>query len=308
MELTIISTLYNSKRFLEQFLVEMVQAVEQTNIKKYELIFVNDGSPDASLAFLLEKQKTIPNIKIVDLSRNFGHHYAIQAGLFQAKGDYIFTIDNDLETSPSFFITCYNKIKEDTSIDVVYGYQEIRKGKFLENFGGKLFWWLINKISDVKIPENILTERIYTKQYLDSLLSLGDANLFLGGMAHWVGYRQVGIPVLKKLREGKSTYTTRKRIDLMVQAVTSFSGKPLEYLFYSGLFITFFSVLFIIILLILKFVNGNTIQLGWTSIVMINVLILGIITTFLGLMGIYLFKIFRQVQGRPNFIIKKIYE
>ena len=89
---------------------------------------------------------------------------------------------------------------------------------------------------------------------------------------------------------------------------TSFSGKPLEYLFYSGLFITFFSMIFIFILFILKFVNGNNIQLGWTSLIMINVLILGIITTFLGLMGIYLFKIFRQVQARPNFIIKKVYE
>jgi putative glycosyltransferase len=308
MKLSIVTTLYKSERFLEQFITETQNAISLINITDYEIIFVNDGSPDNSLQYLLNKKKEINEIKIVDLSRNFGHHYAIQAGLFQASGDYIFTIDNDLETSPSFLITCFNKIQSDSSIDVVYGYQETRKGKFLENFGGKLFWWLINKISDVKIPENILTERIYTKQYLNSLLSLGDANLFLGGMAHWVGYNQVGIPVEKKIREGKSTYTTRKRIDLMVQAVTSFSGKPLEYLFYSGLFITFFSMIFIIILFILKFVNGNNIQLGWTSLIMINVLILGIITTFLGLMGIYLFKIFRQVQARPNFIIKKIYE
>ena len=176
-----------------------------------------------------------------------------------------------------------------------------------ESLGGKIFWWAINKFSDVKIPKNILTERLMKREYVDSLLTLGDANLFLGGMLHWTGYNQVGLPISKGVRDGKSTYSTRKRIELMVQAITSFTGKPLEYLFYSGLLITFGSIVSIIYLIVKKIIYGDVVQLGWTSIIAINILMLGILSTFLGLIGIYLFKIFRQVQNRPNTIIRKIY-
>ena len=145
------------------------------------------------------------------------------------------------------------------------------------------------------------------RKYVDSLLLLGDANLFLGGMMYWAGFNQKGLPVEKKLRIGKSTYSTKKRMELMLQAITSFSGKPLEYLFYTGIFITLGSLLTIFYFVIKKMMFGDTVQLGWTSLVVLNVLILGIISTFLGLIGIYMFKIFKQVQNRPNTIIRNIY-
>jgi putative glycosyltransferase len=147
-----------------------------------------------------------------------------------------------------------------------------------------------------------------TKQYVNELLRLQDANLFIGGMFYWVGFNQKGISVKKGQREGASTYSVKRRAELMLQAITSFSGKPLEWLFYIGVTISFFSFLFLVYLAIQKIIHQDEVQLGWTSIVAINVLILGIISTFLGLIGIYIFKIFKQVQGRPNAIIKKIYE
>jgi len=167
---------------------------------------------------------------------------------------------------------------------------------------------LINKLSDTKIPHNILTERLMTKQYVESLLRLQDANVFLGGMMYWVGFNQKGLPIKKGQRKGASTYSVKRRAELMLQAITSFSGKPLEWLFYFGLTISFFSTLFIVYLVAQKIIHQDEVQLGWTSIVAINVLILGVISTFLGIIGIYIYKIFRQVQGRPNAIIKKIYE
>ncbi len=308
MTLSVVTTLYKSKPFLETFLKEIIEAIQNIEIQKFELIFVNDGSPDESVAYLLERKKEISQIKVIDLSRNFGHHYAIQAGLNYASGEYVFLIDNDLETPPSVLVDYYNEIKKDTSIDVVYGYQESRKGNFIEKKAGSIFWVLINKLSDTKIPHNILTERLMTKQYVDELLRLQDANLFIGGMFYWVGFNQKGIAVKKGLREGASTYTLKRRAQLMLQAITSFSGKPLEGLFYFGLLISFSSVLFLIYLAFQKIIHEDEVQLGWTSIVAINVLILGVISTFLGLIGIYIYKIFRQVQGRPNAIIKKIYE
>lgn len=307
MKISVVTTLYQSKIFLEQFLTEIQLALKDIQCENYELIFVNDGSPDDSLTFLIEKKKAIKEITIIDLSRNFGHHYAIQAGLNFAKGDYVFLIDNDLETPPSVLIEFYNEIKNDSTIDVVYGYQEDRKGNFIEKHTGSIFWVLINKLSDTKIPHNILTERLMTREYVNALLRMQDANLFLGGMMHWVGFNQKGIAVKKGQRIGAGTYSLKRRAELMLQAITSFSGKPLEWLFYFGIIISFGSVLFIIYLGIRKLIQQDEVELGWTSIVAINVLILGVISTFLGIIGIYIYKIFKQVQGRPNAIIKKIY-
>ena len=307
MKLSIVSTLYKSRGFLDDFLSETIDAIHKINVEDFEIIFVNDGSPDDSLPFLIQKKTTIPQIKIIDLSRNFGHHYAMQIGLEHAQGDFVFLIDNDLEVPPSFLIECFYEINNDQDLDVVYGFQEVRKGKFIENIGGAIFWSALNLFSDVKIPKNMLTERLMRRQYVDSLLTLGDANLFLGGMMHWSGFHQKGLPVTKRTRKGESTYSITKRMELMVQAITSFSGKPLEYLFYLGLLITSASVAMIIYIFIQKIIYGNTVQVGWTSLITINVLILGIISTFLGLIGIYIFKIFKQVQNRPNAIIKRIY-
>ena len=308
MKLSVVTTLYKSRPFLATYLKEILASIQEIKIDNYELIFVNDGSPDDSVKFLLEQKKEIPQIKIVDLSRNFGHHYAIQAGLGYASGDFIFLIDNDLETPPTVLIDYYNEIKKDETLDVVYGYQEIRKGNFIEKKAGSIFWILINKLSDTKIPHNILTERLMTKQYVSELLRLQDANLFIGGMMYWIGFNQKGIAVKKGKREGASTYSLKRRAQLMLQAITSFSGKPLEWLFYFGLLISFCSIVFLIYLAFRKIIHQDEVQLGWTSIVAINILILGVISTFLGLIGIYIFKIFKQVQGRPNVIIKKIYE
>jgi putative glycosyltransferase len=307
MKLSVVSTLYKSRVFLEDFLTETIEAIKKLNIEDFEIIFVNDGSPDDSLLFLIHKKTTIPQIKIIDLSRNFGHHYAMQVGLQHTKGDFVFLIDNDLEVSPSFIMECFTEMDNHQDLDVVYGFQEVRKGKFIENIGGSIFWTLLNKFSDVKIPKNILTERLMKRDYVDSLLTLGDANLFLGGMMYWTGYNQKGLSVKKRTRKGESTYSLTKRMELMIQAITSFSGKPLEYLFYLGLLITSTSIGVIIYIVIKKIIYGDTVQMGWTSLITLNVLILGILSTFLGLIGIYIFKIFKQVQGRPNAIIKRIY-
>jgi len=308
MKISVVTTLYKSKVFLDEFIAEIQIALNQIQCIDYELVFVNDGSPDDSLQHLINRKREIPQIKLIDLSRNFGHHYAIQVGLDYASGEYIFLIDNDLETSPRVLVDFYGEMNNDNSLDVVYGYQEVRKGMWLERLTGSIFWVLINKLSDTKIPHNILTERLMTKQYVESLLQMQDANLFLGGMMYWVGFNQKGLPIKKGLRKGANTYSLKKRAELMLQAITSFSGKPLVWLFYFGLAISFFSTLFIIFLIVEKIIHQGEVQLGWTSIVAINVLILGIISTFLGIIGIYIYKIFRQVQGRPNAIIRRIYE
>lgn len=305
MKLSVVTTLYRSKPFLGKFFEQITGEIKKNNITDYEIVVVNDGSPDDSLEYCIEAQKTYPQIRIVDLSRNFGHHYALQAGLEFASGDYVYMADNDLETPASFLTTCYQEINGD--YDLIYGVQEKRKGHFVEKFGGSIFWSVFNYLSDTKVPANILTECLMTRKFVDELLKLQDSNLFLAGMIHWVGLNKKEIEVKKGQREGQSTYTFKKRVQLMIQALTTFSGKPLELLFYIGLFITFCSVAFLLFIVGQKLILGDQVSVGWTSVIAINVLSLGLLSTFLGLIGLYVFRIYKQVQGRPNHLIKKIY-
>lgn len=304
-ELSIVSTMYRSRGFLETFLAECLQAAVAAGCEHYEIVLVNDGSPDDSVAYAMQRCQDIAQLVVVDLSRNFGHHHAIHAGMRHARGALVFVIDCDLEVRPSVLAEFLAKQRQ-TGADLVFGYQEARKGGWLEKVSGQVFWWGINVLSDVRIPENMLTERVMTRRFVQALLSMGDYNLFLGGMMSWTGFVQVGLPVAKRQREGRSSYTLGKRVQLMVNAVSSFSSKPLTWLFNAGMAITFASFSYVAYLVFRKLVFGDAL-LGFTSMMGLMAMSLGVMTTALGLVGIYLGKVYNQVQNRPNYIVKDIY-
>jgi putative glycosyltransferase len=229
----------------------------------------------------------------------------MQAGLAHARGELIFLIDCDLEVSPSVLKEFLRK-RHESGADLVYGYQESRKGGWFEKISGGLFWKGFNWLSDIKIPENILTERIMTRRFVDGLLQLGDRNLFMGGMMTWTGFDQIGIPIAKKQRDGDSTYTLLKRLRLMVNAVSSFSSQPLIWLFNAGISITLLSLAFVTYLVLRKLLFDDAL-LGFTSVMAAIALSLGILTTGLGVVGIYLGKIFNQVQNRPTYIVRDVH-
>jgi putative glycosyltransferase len=303
--LSIVSTMYRSRPFLERFLDECLEAIAEIQCQDFEIVLVNDGSPDDSLRYAVERKRGIAQLVVVDLSRNFGHHHAIQAGLQHARGDLVFLIDCDLEVSPRVLSEFYRK-QQESNADLVYGYQEARKGGVFERISGGLFWKGFNLLSETKIPENIATERIMTRRFVDALLQLGDRNIFMGGMMSWTGFDQLGLPLAKKLREGRSTYTLTRRISLMVNAVSAFSAQPLVWLFHTGVTITLLSFAYVLYLLLRKLAFDDTFM-GFTSIMGLLALSLGIMTTAIGVVGIYLGKVFTQVQNRPTYIVKNIY-
>lgn len=303
--ISIVSTIYRSRPFLEQFLAECLGVLSDIKCSHFEILLVNDGSPDDSLAYVLDRRVDIPQLAIIDLSRNFGHHHAIQAGLQHARGELVFLIDCDLEVSPLILSEFHHKFRE-SGCDVVFGYQEARKGGRFEQISGGLFWKGFNLLSDIKIPENILTERIMSRRYVEALLQMGDRNLFLGGMMSWTGFQQIGLPVVKKQRAGSSTYTLMRRIGLMVNAVSSFSAQPLLWLFNTGIIITLLSFSFAFYLIFRKLFFDDAL-LGFTSLMTVMMLSLGILTTATGVVGIYLGKVFTQVQNRPTYIVRDIY-
>ena len=305
MKLSIVTTLYRSQQYINEF-YELISINANKITSDFEIIFVNDGSPDKSVETVLELRKNDNKVKLIDLSRNFGHHYAIMAGLNFASGEYIYLTDCDLEVSPETILEFHQKISTQ-EIDVVYGFQEERKGKFIEKTGGSLFWKIINKFGNLDIPQNVVTERLMSRKYVENLISLGDKNLFLAGMMSWTGFRQIGIPVKKKQRKGNSTYSVVKRIKLATEAITSFSIVPLKLMFNFGIIITFASIIGIVFIVVRKLIFPDHVLIGYTSLMIMIMFALGVIVCSLGVIGMYLSKIFIQTQNRPLYIVKNIY-
>lgn len=305
MQLSVVSTIYKSETFLEGFILEIIDAIKEIQINNYEIVFVLDGITDNSKVFLLNKKKEIPQIKIIELSRNFGHHYAVLSGLRYAKGELVFLIDCDLEVSPSVLIS-FKDIIDAKNVDVVYGVQKTRKGGFIERKLGRFFWKLFNLLSDTKVPNNVVTERLMKREYKNALISLGDKNIFLGGMMYWVGFNQYGVEIEKKKRNEKSTYSLSKRVSLLFEAITSFSEKPIKIVFNAGIVISSLSFCISILLLARKIFYPETILLGFTSLMVMLLLLLGVVLLAVGIVGIYLARVFKQVQNRPEYVIKSI--
>lgn len=303
--ISIVATMYRSRAFLEEFLNQCLAALAKLECRDFEIVLVNDGSPDDSLDWAVARRAQLPQLVVVDLSRNFGHHAAMQAGLSLARGELIFLIDCDLEVSPLVLVDMHAKLTQ-TRSDAVYGYQEARKGGWVERRAGGMFYRVFNSMSDVRIPENMTTERLMTRRFVQASLQLGDKNLFIGGMLAWTGYQQIGIPIPKGQREGASSYTFMRRIRLMVDAISAFSAQPLQLLFNAGVSITGLSLMYIAYLIARKVLFDDTLT-GFTSVMALVALSLGITTMGLGVIGIYLGKVYKQVQNRPTFIVRDVH-
>lgn len=304
MKLSVVTTLYKSAPYIFEFFIRIKkQILEITD--DYEIIFVNDGSPDESLKIALDIFQNEENVTIIEFSRNFGHHDAMRAGLSNANGDFVFLIDCDLEENPELLKEFWNKLNSNKNIDVVFGYQEKRKGKLLEKISGKLYYKIFNSFSKIKIKENLLTVRLMTKSYVKSLISFNENNYIIGGIFELTGYNQLGIAVRKE-DKGKSSYSLFHKFSLLVNSITSFSNKPLELIFYIGLITSALSFFGLIIILLNKLLYGYLV--GWASIIFLIIFTFGFNVTIIGIIGIYLSKIFNEVKNRPNYIIKNIYK
>lgn len=308
MKLSIIATLYRSSLFLEEFCQRITVAAQQQVGSEYELILVNDGSPDASMQIALELQSRHPSIKVVDLSRNFGHHAAIVAGLELSIGERILLMDCDLEEQPEW-LQLFSEKMDESGVDVVYGVQQKRTASAASNLFGELFWSALNFMSSVRIPHNPMTCRLMTRRYVDALLSVQDRVLYLAGTFAWTGFTQMAIPLIKtpRITLQKSSYNLSRKLMQVVDSFASFSVAPLMVLFLTGLLIWAGSVFFALSILIEKLLYPETVLSGFTSI-MISIWFLGgTIILGTGIIGLYIAKIFQEAKRRPLYIIRKVY-
>jgi putative glycosyltransferase len=303
-KLSIVATLYQSAPYIAEFHRRASVAAARQVGDDYEIILVNDGSPDQSLTLAVQLTEIDDHVVVVDLSRNFGHHKAMMTGLAAARGERIFLIDSDLEEEPEW-LPSFAEQMEAESCDVVYGVQASRRGSFFEQFSGAVFYRAFRMLTGVAQPNNIVTARLMSRRYLDALLRHEERELNIGGLWIVTGFKQVQFPV-RKHATSPTTYSLSRKLSHLVNAVTSFSSLPLVFTFYSGLLISMTAV-FYILYLVARYFSVSSPPDGYTSIIASIWLFSGLIILFVGMQGIYIAKIFSEVKQRPYTIVRQIY-
>lgn len=304
MKLSIVSTLYNSSDFLSEFHARSTSAAKAYSGDAYEIVLVNDGSPDDSLLKAIALSEIDPHVIVVDLSRNFGHHHAMMAGMEYSRGEHVFLLDCDLEESPEW-LSDFGQDMSDKDCDVVFGVQASRKGGPFEKWSGELYYWMLKHLVDIDHPKNVLTVRLMSRRYVDALLQHRESEIVISFLWVITGFMQHPRAVEKKSR-GKTNYTLFKKLSHAVNTVTSFSSRPLVYIFFTGIWIFIASMAYVTYLIINRLIFSAPVD-GWTSVIASIWLLGGITISFIGVIGIYIVKIFKETKARPNIIVRSVH-
>jgi putative glycosyltransferase len=304
MKLSVVATLYLSERYVVEFCARASAAARQIAGDDYEIVLVNDGSPDRSLDVAVQVASTDKHVIVVDLSRNFGHHKAIMTGLEAATGEHVFLVDSDLEEEPEWLLR-FAQAMDSEEGDVVFGVQGNRKGQGFERLTGRIFYKLFRLLTGIAQPDNIVTARLMSRRYVNALLLHRERELNIGGLWIITGFKQTKLEV-QKHSSSPTTYSFSRKISHLVNAVTSFSSLPLVFTFYAGLLISL-SAVFYILLLLGRYFSASSPPDGYTSIIASIWLFSGLIIFFMGVQGIYIAKIFSEVKQRPYSIVRHVY-
>lgn len=305
--ISIVVPVYNEENLTDELVRRLVN-LDLGNYNK-EIIFVNDGSKDNTLPQLILEQYRHPDIiKVVDLSRNFGHQLAITAGMDLASGDAIVTIDGDLQDPPELIPAFIKKWEE--GYEVVHGIRNKRDGEsWFKLFTAKIFYRLLSKLSDTKIPLDTGDFKLIDKKVGDALREIRENSRYIRGIISWIGFKSTGVQYDREKRHaGKTKFSLYKMMKFSVDGILSFSTRPLYISILLGMFFSLFSFLWIIYIFI-NYMAGNLISVtGWASIIIAVLMVGGFNLMFIGVIGIYIGRIFRESQKRPLYIVNTIYQ
>jgi glycosyltransferase involved in cell wall biosynthesis len=301
--LSVVIPCYNEAAILAE-LHRRVSAVCRETVSDYELVLVNDGSADETWPILVSLSADDPNLVCVNLSRNHGHQLALTAGLSLCRGERIFILDADLQDPPELLPTMMAAI--DNGADVAYGQREQRDGETaFKRATAYLFYRLMNLIADQHIPEDAGDFRLITRRVLRVFSAMPESHRFIRGMIAWVGFKQVGIRYRRAPRvTGATKFTLRRMASFALDAITSFSVKPLRLALYAGGCLCVASIgLFVVSLW--AYLAHDTVR-GWMSLTSIVLLFFAAQFLFLGLIGEYLGRLYLESKRRPLFIIDAV--
>jgi len=307
---SVIIPIYNEEGNLPELHRRLTDVLEKLCIDEgctaddYEIIMIDDGSNDNSWQILKTLHENDPRIKGISFSKNFGHHVAVLAGIDQCKGDYTFLMDGDLQDQPEDIPRLLEKIKE--GHDIVQGIPPKRHTGFMHNLLSRLFFKFFIKVSTVDPRTRIGLFRCLNKDVVNSIKKLPERAIFFGGIVSWVGFRTAYVNVNRSSRySGSSKYNLLKRFALAMNAITSFSERPLIFIFQLGMLVFVLSVFMFTYIMFKKIFYGIAI-IGWTSIFAAIFFSTGLITLSLSVVGLYISKLFIEVKQRPRYIVKEL--
>lgn len=301
--ISIVSPVYKAESIVEKLVKEIEKTMAVLNFT-YEIILVDDRSPDRSWDILLKLAQEKKEVTSVRLSRNFGQHPAIMAGLSLVKGDWVVVMDCDLQDQPKEIIKLFTKSQE--GFDIVLASRAYRKDGFFKKCSSALFAKIYGYLTNSDFDNSVANFGIYNKKVIDEVLLMKDYIKSFPLFVQWVGYRKTTVNVEHATRStGKSSYTIKKLISLALNTIISFSNKPLELFVKFGVIISFFSFLIGCYYLYESLTNQIRVD-GYASLIISIWFLSGIIITTIGIVGLYIGKIFDQTKNRKSFIIDKI--
>ena len=300
MELSIVSPIYRGEKMLDELVRRIIDSVKDIT-DDYEIVLVNDCSPDNSWEKIVQLCNENKKVKGVNLSRNFGQHYAITAGLSKTSGDWVVVMDCDLQDRPEEIPNLYAKTKE--GFDSVFAQRVERQDTFMKRLSSAAFYFVFSFLTDSKQDKSVANFGIYNRKVVNAILSMGDSIRYFPIMAQWVGFRKGYLPVQHAERQvGSSSYSFFKLMRLASDNMIGFSDKPLRLMLTFGFYVVIGSLL-VALYYFVKWCLGLIVVDGFTTMVISLWLIAGILTMMLGITGLYIGKIFDRVKGRPVFII-----
>ena len=300
---SIVVPVYNEAENIVAFHQKICEVMAKTPYS-FELLFVDDGSKDASVVLLDQICRQDERVRMLVLSRNFGHQIAVTAGLDYARGDAVVVIDADLQDPPEVILDLVAKWRE--GYEVVYAVRAERKGEtWFKEFTAKAFYRIIFSITDINIPMDTGDFRLMDRKVVEALKTMKEKHRFMRGMSVWVGFRQVGVNYVRAERyAGETKYPLKKMLKFAMDGITSFSYFPLQLATFVGFVAAALAILGIIATVILR-LTGSHAFYGQASTLVAVLFLGGVQLIFLGIIGEYLGRIYDEVKGRPLYIVRE---
>jgi dolichol-phosphate mannosyltransferase len=301
--LSIIIPIYNEEGNIP-VLYERLSKVMKDLGESYELVFINDGSRDNSLALVMELAQKDEAVKYLDFSRNFGHQIGVTAGIDAAKGDAMVIIDADLQDPPELILEMFEKYKE--GFEVVYAKRRKRKGETIfKKLTARLFYRTLAKITTLDIPLDTGDFRLIDRKVADVLKKMPEQNKYIRGQIAWIGFRQTYVEYDRDSRHaGETGYTLRKMLKFALDGITGFSDFPLRLATIAGFVVSGIAFLLMIYALISRFIWQDY-EPGWTSLILSVLFIGGIQLITIGIIGEYINRISTNVRNRPLYVVRE---
>lgn len=301
-KISIVSPVYNAEKIIDELCNRLIANLSKLT-DAFEIILVDDNSSDDSWKKIKENTLKDHRIKGYLLSRNFGQHHAITAGIDKVNAEWVVVMDCDLQDRPEEIVGLYNKATK--GFDIVLAARKNRKDNFFKKATSKTFYLILSFLSGMEFNGEVGNFGIYHKNVVDNIKDLREPFRFFVSSVKWIGFNSTTVNVEHDIRfEGKSTYNYKKLISLAVNIIISYSNKPLNIMIFTGISFAFISLLFIAYNFYLKFI-GHITELGYTSIISSIWLLAGVILSSTGILGIYIGKIYDGIKNRPLYIISE---